>query len=355
MKHVLILSTAFLFSLLASAQGPAPVQDTTSYPYVLPIWADKVIDRGMGDVMQLPFGISAHYVNAYIDLEITEFELFFGGRDLSGIINTETLNFTAVNATTNGANLRADAWILPFLNVYGLFSKVTGGTEVSLQPTWRDATGEIILQLPEFGSKVEFDAIAYGGGATLVYGFDNYFMNSDFNLSKTQTELLEDQVLYGTFSARVGRRFMLSKRNKEMFLAGYVGAMYRDFIGAKGSNGSIGLDEVFPDADANFNQRADEKIAENQEIIDGLGPFDPERFVLEARNAAIRTIQDAVNESGLFTASIDYFIEKEMIQAWTFQFGFNFQINKSWALRGEYGVSDSQRFLLSGLQYRFGL
>ncbi|WP_456457838.1 hypothetical protein [Reichenbachiella sp.] len=347
----------FFVFLSSNVVGQSSSQDSTDYPYVLPIWADKVIERGMGDEMQLPFGLNVNYVNAFIDLEITEFELSFGGRDLTGIINSETLNFTSVTATTNGANFRADAWILPFMNVYGLFSKVRGSTGVSLQPTWYDSTGDIILQLPEFSSKVEFDAIAYGAGSTLIYGFDNYFMSTDFNFSRTETELLEDQVTYATFSTRVGRRFFPSKKNRHMFIAGYIGAMYRDFIGSDGNNGSIGLDEVFPDADATFNQRVDDKVQANEDEIADLHPiFDASEILkLRAENAILQEIQTTVNDSGLFTASIDYFIRKEMIQAWTFQFGFNFQINKTWAVRGEYGVSDSQRFLMTGLQYRFGL
>ncbi|UXX79687.1 hypothetical protein N7E81_00995 [Reichenbachiella carrageenanivorans] len=358
MKHIL-LTTSLLFLLSSSLVAQVLEKDTTTaaYPYVLPIWADKVIERGMGDLMQLPFGLSAHYVNAFIDLEITEFELQVAGQDLTGIINTETLNFTSVTATTNGINFRGDAWILPFLNVYGLFSKVEGSTGVSLKPTWTDATGDVILEMPEFSSKVEFDAIAYGGGATLIYGFDNYFMSSDVNFSRTNTELLKDQVTYATLSTRVGRRFALSKTKKDRLIAVYIGAMYRDFIGDKGNHGEIGLDQVFPEADGIFNQRVDDKIAANEQTIidEGWGPANPNRIKLEAQNAALGKIQTVVNESGLFTTDINYFIHKEMIQAWTFQFGFNFQINKTWAVRGEYGVADSQRFLMTGLQYRFGL
>ena len=348
----LFLLASASFSVFAQSN-----QDSSAYPFVLPIWADKAIERGMGDELQLPFGLNINYVNAFIDMEITEFELSFGNRDLTGIINSETLNFTSVTATTNGANFRADAWILPFLNVYGLFSSVKGSTGVSLQPTWYNATGDIILQLPEFSSKVEFDAIAYGAGSTMIYGFNNYFMSTDFNFSRTETELLQDQVTYATFSTRVGRRFFPSKKRRDMFIAGYIGAMYRDFIGDDGNNGSIGLDEVFPEADATFNQRVDDKIQANEDEIATLNPiFDAGQIVkLRAENVLLQEIQTAVNESGLFTASIDYFIRKEMIQAWTFQFGFNFQISKTWALRGEYGVSDSQRFLMTGLQYRFGL
>ncbi len=326
------------------------------YPYVLPIWAQKAYDRGYGDQLQLPFGANLNYVNAFIGMNIVDFELLVGDQDLSGIINTETLNFQEVSATTNGANFRLDAWILPFINVYGMYSQVTGGTNVTLQPTWRDELGEIILQLPQFSSEVEFDAKAYGFGTTMVFGFDGYFLNTDVNYSATQTELLKEDVGYLALSARVGYRFMLSKKKTDRSLALYGGMMYRNFVGAKGSSGSINFDEIFPGMDESFNGRVDTKVAENEALIADLNPITdrPEIIRLEVQNAALRSIQGRVNDSGVFTTEINYFIEKQMIQSVTFQFGFNFQINKHWMLRGEYGIAESQRFLMSGLQYRFG-
>lgn len=349
--NLALLAIAICAANLLNAQS----RDTTSFPYVLPVWGDKVQERGMADQLQLPFGVNVNYVNSFMELEISEFELMVGGKDFSGVLNTETLNFTGVDATTNGVNFRADAWILPFLNVYGLFSQVTGGTNVSLQPTWKDATGEVILELPEFSSEVEFDAIAYGAGATMIYGWKGYFSSVDVNYSRTETELLEDQVGYLTLSARAGHRFFLKKENRDFYIAPYIGMMYRDFVGAKGSNGSINLDEVFPDLDETFNNKVDEKTAANDEIINDPNTSPSDKIKLQAQNQAIETISNRVNESGIFTTSIDYFIHKELVQTVTFQFGFNFQINKTLMLRGEYGVSDSQRFLMTGLQYRFGV
>lgn len=346
----------FVISITVSTSLFAQAVDSTIYPYVLPVWAQKVQDRGMADQLQLPFGLNVNYVNAFIDMQITEFELLLGGRDVSGIINTETLNFTEVNATTNGINLRADAWILPFLNVYGLFSSVTGGTNVSLKPTWKNSTGDVILQLPEFSSKVEFDAMAYGAGATMIFGWNGYFSSVDVNYSRTDTELLEKQVGYLTMSARLGHKFGLSKTNEDFFIAPYVGVMYRNFVGDRGSSGKIGFDEVFPELDNTFNTNVDERIAENQDKIDN----DPtltlaDKIKLQAENQALNTIKDEVNNSGVFTTEINYYIRKDLIQAVTFQFGFNLQINKNWMLRGEYGIADSQRFIMTGLQYRFGI
>ncbi|MGL1887783.1 MAG: hypothetical protein OCD76_14800 [Reichenbachiella sp.] len=355
---IIVMSASALIAHSQTFEDP----DTTAtvegeYKYRLPMLGQKAYERGYGDQLQLPLGLNVNYVNAYMELEMTEFELFVGDLDLSGIINTETLNFQKVSATTNGLNFRADGWILPFMNVYGLFSSVTGGTHVALKPTWKDAEGEIILEMDEFSSDVEFTALAYGLGTTLVFGWDNYFLNTDINYSATKTALLEEQIGYLTLSARAGYRFMLSQKKPDLFLAAYVGMMYRDFVGAKGSNGSINLDEVFPEADEVFNTKVDEKVQSNIDIIEenGWGPLHPERIKLEVQNATLGKIQDGVNDSGLFTTEINYFVYKEMVQPTTFQFGFNLQLNKHWQVRGEYGVSGSQRFLMSGVQYRFGI
>jgi hypothetical protein len=338
-----------------SGQAFSQVKDTAQYPYVLPIWGQKVADRGMADQLQLPFGLNINYVNVYMALDITEFGLEVGGRDFSNVLNVETLNFTDVNATSNGVNLRADGWVLPFMNVYGMFSNVTGGTNVSLQPTWKNAEGETILQLPEFSSNVKFDAMTYGLGSTFIFGWNGYFSSVDFNYSRTNTALLKEQVGYATLSARVGYRFLLSKKNKDVFIAPYVGMMYRDFVGAKGNRGSIGLDEVFPELDESFNNNVNDKITYNESVINDPTTSASDRIKLKAQNQALETIQDEVNESGVFTTTIDYQIKKELIQTTTFQMGFNFQFNKHWMVRGEYSLSENQRFIMTGLQYRFGV
>src|SRR5690606_42069322 len=133
MKQSYFSALLLLFLLSKSALAQKQETDSTIYPYVLPVWGQKAQDRGFADQLQLPFGLNVNYVNAYLELIITDFDLKIGGRDFSGVVNLETLNFQEVNATTNGFNFRADAWVLPLLNVYGLFSSVTGGTSVSLQ------------------------------------------------------------------------------------------------------------------------------------------------------------------------------------------------------------------------------
>src|SRR5210317_579233 len=112
-------------------------QDTTTvnkeYPYVLPIWGQKVADRGID--MQLPFGLNVNYVYNQMTLELTQFSMnFFDGENLDDIINPESLNFTETIATANGVNFRFDGWVLPFLNIYGFYTRNQASTRVSFQP-----------------------------------------------------------------------------------------------------------------------------------------------------------------------------------------------------------------------------
>ena len=55
--------------------------------------------------------------------------------------------------------------------MYGIFTTGTGATEVELAPQIPYGEDGDVLYLPSFGSKVNFQANAYGVGGTLVYGF----------------------------------------------------------------------------------------------------------------------------------------------------------------------------------------
>jgi len=351
------------------------------YPYHLPIWGQKVQDIGRGDNLQLPFGFSVMYVNSSMDLELTEFSMTFGDNPtindlLAEFVNAETLNFSSTVATVNGLNYRADAWILPFFNVYGMFTQTTGSTTVSLQPTWHLENGETI-QTQVINSSVEFQARSFGIGNTWAYGVKRYFASVDYNYTWSSSELLTETLGLLTASGRVGRSFKIGKKMK---LSAYIGAMYRDFSETGPNSGSLALNEALPGLEEGINTGFDNVISRNvasmnsntesiadleTEIADAPISERPdlikEQKVLEAKNvaltktnSALSTKQTDINESGVYETDINYSIKKELISPWSFQFGFNFEVNKHFMLRGEYGVSEHQRLLLTGINYRFG-
>jgi hypothetical protein len=68
--------------------------------------------------------------------------------------------------------------------------------------------------------------------------------------------------------------------------------------------------------------------------------------ILSSADNAINTIT---------TSTVQYSMDKRPKDPWNFIVGSQFQLNKSWMLRGEFGFLGSRTQYLVGLQFRFGL
>ncbi|MFT6971667.1 MAG: hypothetical protein ACJAR3_002520 [Roseivirga sp.] len=340
-----------------------PKTDSTSvkskdWPHRLPIWGQKVADRNIQ--LQLPLGFNINYVYNQMSLELTEFSMnFFDGENLDDIINPETLNFTETIATSNGVNIRADAWILPFWNVYGIYAKNSGSTKVSFQPQVVEnnlgPTGNLkeitTLENPISVPEVTFSANSFGIGSTLVYGWDDYFVSVDGNLTWTTSDLLAETVTFYVASARIGRRVTFKN---DMKLAVYVGAMYRDFANQESSTGSLGV----PELDQGIIKAIDGLSAINNEQIqlwENLPDATPgKEEKLKELNARGERLDYATNRVESSDA-VNYRIKKEIIDNWSTQIGFNLELSEHFMVRAELGYRADQKFFMTGLQYRFGL
>lgn len=360
-KRIILLLLISGPTIFAQSGIQFPNSDTTSvkkhYPYVLPIWGQEVTDRNID--LQLPFGLNVNYVYNQMSLELTYFSMnFYDGENLDDIINPETLNFTETIATANGVNLRADAWILPFINIYGIYARNSGSTQVSFQPqvveTDLGPNGNLMeirtLEKPIEVDPVNFTTNSFGMGVTAVYGWDDYFVNFDGNMTWSSSDLLVETVTFFVGSARVGRRISFSNGMK---LAVYFGAMFRDFVNKENNTGSL---EV-PELDAAMTKAVDGFLAINQEQIDfwesmpdGAPGKDEKLTELNARNDKLEAGKDRIENSN----TINYSIQKEIINNWSTQVGFNLEFTKHWMFRGEYGYRAGQKFFMTGLQYRFG-
>ncbi|WP_068475825.1 hypothetical protein [Saccharicrinis aurantiacus] len=368
MKNKTLSYSSLLFLLLlalpsvkAQSGIQFPKSDSTSvkkeYPYVLPIWGQEVVDRNID--LQLPFGFNVNYVFNQMSLELTEFSMnFYDGENLDDIINPESLNFTETVATSNGVNVRADAWILPLLNVYGLYSRNQGSTKVSFQPQMVE-TGlgpngnlkQITTPVkPIDVPKVNFSTNSFGIGSTAVYGWDDYFVSVDGNITWTTSDLLAETVTFFVGSGRIGRRVVF--RNK-MKLSVYIGAMYRDFVNRENNTGSLGvpeLDEAMTQAIGVLNTINNEQIDLWESLPDRTPGKEEKLIELYAREQRLDYALGRVEESN----AINYSIKKEIIDNWSTQLGFNYEISDHWMYRAELGYRADQKFFMTGLQYRFG-
>tara|TARA_B100000809_G_scaffold118758_1_gene117072 strand:- start:40667 stop:41776 length:1110 start_codon:yes stop_codon:yes gene_type:complete len=368
MNTIMKIGNSILFILLllnlskAKAQSGIqfPENDSTTvkkiWPHALPIWGQEVTDRNIE--LQLPFGFNVNYVFNELHLELTEFSMnFYDGQNLDDIINPETLNFTETIATTNGINVRADAWIFPFWNFYGLYSKNQGSTKVSFQPQviehnyngTENLKQITTLENPIDVPKVLFDTNSYGIGSTLVYGWDNYFVSTDANITWTTSDLLAETVTFFVGSGRIGRRVTFANNMK---LALYIGVMYREFVNKDNNTGSLGV----PELDKGISRAIDgltTMTVARRELLESL-PNTPERQE-EIDELVIK--EKKLYDTGVRVDNgdaINYRIKKEIIDNWSTQVGFNFEINENWMYRGELGYSAQSKFFMTGLQYRFG-
>ncbi|KXX69169.1 hypothetical protein [Flammeovirga sp. SJP92] len=336
MRQQLSIFILVLFSTQLFSQEHIVINEndsTNQYPYTFPIWGDKLEEKGID--FPLPAGISLHYVYNEMYLGISEFGMGINGTDLSSILNEQTLGFQTTRAYSNGINLRGDLFTLPFLNFYGLFSYVEGGTEVALQPDFGMGA------MPLFKSSVVFNAISFGGGMTFNYGYKDYFFSADVNYSGTRTDLLENEVNVVVSSFRIGKKFNLKK--KDRFVNFYVGAMYRNFVSRGITAGVVQIKEVLPDLDDHYNIWYNQLTPIQQRLLDKTIEGVNEEYNL------------AIGEGGVMNSTVDYYIKKDLIKKWTFQFGGQFQLSKRIWIRGEYGVSDYSKFIMTGINYRFGI
>jgi len=355
----------FLLLNLSEANAQSGIQfpknDSTTvkkdWPYVLPIWGQKVADRNIE--LQLPLGFNVNYVYNQMSLELTEFSMnFFDGENLDDIINPETLNFTETVATSNGVNLRADAWVLPFVNVYGIYARNQGTTKVSFQPQVVEnnlgPNGNLkeirTLENPISVPEVQFSTNSFGIGTTLVYGWDDYFVSADGNVTWTSSDLLAETITFFVGSMRIGRRVTFGNNMK---LAVYIGAMYRDFVNKENNTGSLGvpeLDEAMTKAINGFSAINNEQIELWESLPDATPGRDEKLTELYAREERLDYAGDRIENSD----AINYSINKEIINNWSTQVGFNFEISPHFMYRAELGYRAGQKFFMSGLQYRFG-
>jgi long-subunit fatty acid transport protein len=75
--------------------------------------------------------------------------------------------------------------------------------------------------------------------------------------------------------------------------------------------------------------------------------------VIESASNFLNAADVALNDDK--KATIQYSLEKNLKDKWNFLLGSQYQINRHWMVRAEYGFLGSRTQGLLGLQYRFGL
>jgi len=330
------------------------------YPYVLPIWGAKVAARGY----DLPYsaGLGVNYFWQESDLLIDNLFVGFNNGPMYDL--DEIIRFDNSIAEAAAVNFRPDIWVLPFLNVYAILSKAKTSTTINAG-VWIPDTANVWSQVTSFSSKADFDATGFGFGMTPTIGVGGGWLALDMNVLWTDVSALDKPVFTFVFGPRLGKSFKLKK--PERTIAFWAGGFRVKFSSA--TSGTVLLSEVLPVDDLQVKVDAGlQKVADTQEQVDewwaGLTPpeqknpvnaakYETANRVLEKSANLFNSMDASLNDD--YSTTVQYSLEKNLKDKWNFVLGTQFQLNKHFMIRAEYGFLGSRQQFLTGLQYRFGL
>lgn len=331
----------------------------SDYPYALPIWGDKATKLGF----DLPYsaGLSVQYLWQESEIVINNLSVGFNNGPQYNL--DEIIRFNNATATTNGVNVRPDLWVFPFLNVYGILAQSKSSTAVDFGIYVPDSS-DTWQEIARTQTKADFEGTTLGFGLTPTIGIGGGWMALDMNFTWTDIDALEKPAFAFVFGPRFGKSFRFSKQQN---LAAWVGA-FRVNINS-GTSGSLPIGDLFP-----INEWEDRiengyaKVDDAQQQVDtwwnGLTPpqqanpvnkakYETANRALAAAGNVLDAAAGAVNN--VENSTVQYSLDKKQKELWNFLVGSQYQINKHWMIRAEYGFLGTRTQFIGGLQYRFGL
>jgi len=332
----------------------------STYPYMLPIWGKKVVAKGFN--IPKSAGLSIQYVYQSSDILISDLSVGFNHGQMYPL--DQIIRFNSATATTNGVNIRPDFWLFPFLNVYALFAKSKTSTEIDAG-VWLP-TDSAWKQITNLHTKANFNATTFGFGLTPTVGIRGYFLALDANFSWSDIEELAKPAFVFVFGPRFGKNIPIKKK-KDMSVAFWAGG-FRVQMGSA-TSGSINATDILPlDQWQQKVNTGYTNVAEKQAKVDnwwnGLSSTEQKNPVNVAKhetaNRVLGTFGNVLDQASQIVSnagdgSVQYSLSKTQKQKWNFIIGSQYQFNRSWMLRVEYGFLGTRQQLIAGLQWRFNL
>ncbi len=308
------------------SQAVGPVQTSSDEDRYFPIWGKEA--RELGYVLPKAYGFSLSYMSMNQPIKIDSIDLSGPIRGLpnqdlrtiSDALFNNYLDISDAKQEASNVTLRADMWVLPFLNVYGILGYTDGTSSAPItckqgrpvdpggflhpNPVHRIMNalcGDNPEETRHIGNfDLDYHGMTYGIGTTIAGGVGNWFTILDLNYTRTELDILDGQIDSVVISPRFGYRF--TPYNKELRV--WVGGMYQG-----------------------VQQEMSGKLSD---ILTGnLG----------------RDV-NAIAPDGRFD------VKQELESEWNTTFGFNYVISPTWDVIGEVGVGKRTSAFI-GLDYRY--
>ncbi len=332
----------------------------SEYPYLLPIWGAKV--TAMGYKLPYSAGIGINYMWQESDIVIDNLMVGFNNGPMYNL--DEIIRFDNSVATAQGLTIRPDIWVFPFLNVYGIIGKAKTSTAIEAG-VWIPDTSNVWNEVTSISTKADFDATTAGFGLTPTIGVGGGFMAFDMNMTWTDISSLDKPAFAFVFGPRMGKSFHFKK--KDMNITFWAGA-FRLHLSSS-TSGSLYLKDLFPmdeiqgkvddgiakveDAQTNVDEWWNSLSDFQQSLPKNQAKYETANRTIDKAGEVLTSIDGTLSDENY--ASVQYSLTKRPKDMWNFLLGTQFQLNKHFMVRGEFGFLGSRQQFIGGLQYRFGL
>lgn len=332
----------------------------TEYPYALPILGKKATQAGFN--LPYPVGLNVNYLWQESDIIIEHLQVGFNHGPMHDL--SEIIRFNDATSRAKAINFRPDVWILPFLNVYGIFARSNPSTKVDFSIYVPDAE-ENWNNIMSLSSEASFEATTLGFGLTPTIGVGGGWIALDMNFTWSDISELDKPAFATVFGPRIGKTFKF--RKPESSIAVWVGG-FRLHLNS-GTNGSVQLSDIT--STDGLQQRVDTGITRVEESKTGveawwssltpaeqknpanLAKYETANRVLSTAGHFLNGLDQALNDEQY--ATVQYSLEKRPKDMWNFTVGSQYQYDKRWMLRVEFGFFGSRQQFIGGIQYRFGI
>ena len=206
------------------------------WDHKLPFKAQAVID--MGYDLPLPYGIGLTYADVDQAQLLGELQVGINGLP---IIPFDFVGFDNARSQSQSLSVKADAWVLPFMNVFAMLGKVDGTAPMDVL---LDGNGMLdhldisctglppsplctILEDRSFTLPItaSFEGNTYGIGMVLAGGWNNWFVAVPINWTYADMDGSQTDGVTFTVTPRIGRVLNLGRKGN---LALFVGGNYLD-------------------------------------------------------------------------------------------------------------------------------
>lgn len=246
----------------------------------LPIGGTEARLRGFA--LPEPFGIGIGHMNIRQNIAVDS--IAFSGLSIGSHAIPSDLFAVEAGKTRQRSeteNLRFDAWLFPFLDVYGIVGHTRGSSlsEISVNSDPNRYSGLDYLiaagvqgmnqsgQLRDLDFKLDFKGVTYGAGFTLAGGHGNWFALVDVNHTRTRFDVLDGHISAWTVSPRIGHHFQVPGIGGRTHMHLWIGGMYQDVEQEfKGSLSDLSMPAALQPLIATANQSGGGRFDVNQHL-----------------------------------------------------------------------------------------